>query len=234
MRLTIRTLFQLLLLLPVLISASTLAAPSSKYLQAERIVHLSAEKIDQFDSTQHWDSVKRLTGVAKAIVIFPSGGQAGFLVGAQWGNGILLTRNDHDWSEPVFVEFNSFMFGLLAGAQSIGGVGVILSDDVLDSMANSPIKVGGTADLTIGKGVSGKVIGGVSGVSSMMVSENRGLYFGGSIDTFQLRLDEDLNQAYYGENFNAELLLTQFDVNKGSAQNLRHRLAGIAYRAVYQ
>ncbi len=50
------------------------------YQQAHTIIARSAEKIDQFDSTAHWDSVKNLTGVAKAIVVFPFGGQGGLLI----------------------------------------------------------------------------------------------------------------------------------------------------------
>ncbi|MCL9776881.1 lipid-binding SYLF domain-containing protein [Vibrio methylphosphonaticus] len=202
--------------------------------RALQVIASAAEEIDKFDSTAHWKSVKRLTGVAQAVVIFPTGGQAGFLVGAQWGEGILLTRHKHQWSEPVFVEFTSFMFGLLAGAQKIGGIGVILSDDVVDNLIQQPIKIGGTADLTLGSGVSGKVIGGTSGISAMMVSENKGLYFGGSIDTFQIQLNQPLNQALYGDDVDTLQVLDRYDSDTGYAQTLRKRLEGIAYRAVYQ
>ncbi|MCJ2376789.1 lipid-binding SYLF domain-containing protein [Vibrio sp. ZSDZ34] len=201
--------------------------------QAAQILKDSAMKIEQFDSTPHWNSVKRLTGVAKAIVIFPEGGQAGFLFGFQWGNGILMMRDKHQWSQPVFIRFNSVMFGLLAGAQFSGGIGVILSDDALEQLVAASILVGGTADTTIGKGISGKVVGGPSGISTMMVSENRGLYFGGSIDAFQLRLDQKMNQAVYGDVFDPQQTLMQFDENHGVAANLRRRLEGIGFRAIY-
>lgn len=202
--------------------------------KANAMIVSAAQNIDEFDSAPHWESVKNVTGIAKAIVIFPSGGQAGFLLGAQWGSGILLTRDAHDWSEPVFVKFRSAMFGLLAGAQKINGVGVILSDDVVEQLQSGPTKVGGTADVTVGSGVSGKVVGGTSGISAMMVSQNKGLYFGGSIDTFNMTLDDKLNYALYGDDFAVEKVLTNYDHQSGQAQNLRRRLEGIAYRAVYR
>ncbi len=68
----------------------------------------------------------------------------------------------------------------------------------------------------------------------MMVSENKGLYFGGSIDTFQLSLNDELNKAYYGEGFDLERVLSNFDDNQGTAQSLRKRLEGISYRAVFE
>ncbi|AYV24155.1 MULTISPECIES: lipid-binding SYLF domain-containing protein [Vibrio] len=239
MSLTHRTLSMLLsfALLALVLPTRAYAIESSdnqSFRQAHAIIVDSAEKIDQFDSTSHWDSVKNLTGVAKAIVIFPSGGQGGFLLGMQRGQGILMTRQAHHWSQPVFINFNSFMFGLLAGGQSISGVGVVLSNDVLSTLQQEPFKLGGTADLTIGKGVSGKVIGGTSGISAMMVSENKGLYFGGSIDTFQLSLNDQLNTAYYGEGFDLEHILSNFDDSQGKAQSLRKRLEGISYRAVFE
>ncbi|GMQ48180.1 hypothetical protein VB10N_31790 [Vibrio sp. 10N] len=202
--------------------------------KANTIIAQAAQNIDEFDSAAHWESVKNVTGVAKAIVIFPSGGQAGFILGAQWGKGILLTRDGHQWSEPVFVKFRSAMFGLLAGAQKIKGVGVILSDDVVEQLQSGSTKIGGTADVTIGDGVSGKVVGGTSGISAMMVSQNKGLYFGGSIDTFNMTLDNTLNHAIYGESFSVDEVLTNFAPYSGEAQNLRRRLEGIAYRAVYR
>lgn len=202
--------------------------------KAQAIIVSAAQNIDEFDSAPHWESVKNVTGIAKAIVIFPSGGQAGFVTGGQWGNGILLTRDAHNWSEPVFVKFRSAMFGLLAGAQAINGVGVILSDDVVEQLQSGSTKVGGTADVTIGNGVSGKVVGGTSGISAMMVSQNKGLYFGGSIDTFNMTLDNKLNYALYGEDFAVDKVLTNYDHQSGQAQNLRRRLEGIAYRAVYR
>jgi lipid-binding SYLF domain-containing protein len=66
-----------------------------------------------------------------------------------------------------------------------------------------------------------------------MVSENRGLYFGGSIDAFQLRLDQKMNQAVYGDDFDSQQILMQFDENHGVAANLRRRLEGIGFRAIY-
>ncbi|MGF1750074.1 lipid-binding SYLF domain-containing protein [Vibrio cionasavignyae] len=219
---------------PSSIHTPAVPSQSEEAKRASKVIALAAEEIDKFDSTAHWQSVKRLTGVAQAVVIFPIGGQAGFLVGAQWGEGILLTRHEHQWSEPVFVEFTSFMFGLLAGAQKIGGIGVILSDEVVDDLVQQPIKMGGTADLTIGSGVSGKVVGGTSGISAMMVSENTGLYFGGSIDTFQIKLNQPLNQALYGDDVDILQVLERYDSDQGYAQTLRKRLEGIAYRAVYQ
>ncbi len=218
----------------LLISSHAYSDDREMIEQANAILDKAAQNIDEFDSVSHWESVKNVTGVAKAIVIFPSGGQAGFLLGAQWGKGILLTRDAHHWSEPVFVTFRSAMFGLLAGAQKINGVGVILSDDVVEQLQSGSTKIGGTADVTIGNGVSGKVVGGTNGISAMMVSQNKGLYFGGSIDTFNMTLDDKLNNALYGDDFSVETVLTNYDHQSGQAQNLRRRLEGIAYRAVYR
>ncbi|MGF1774112.1 lipid-binding SYLF domain-containing protein [Vibrio wakamikoensis] len=218
----------------LLISSHAYSGDREMIEQANAILVKAAQNIDEFDSVSHWESVKNVTGVAKAIVIFPSGGQAGFLLGVQWGKGILLTRDAHHWSEPVFVTFRSAMFGLLAGAQKINGVGVILSDDVVEQLQSGSTKIGGTADVTIGNGVSGKVVGGTSGISAMMVSQNKGLYFGGSIDTFNMTLDDKLNNALYGDDFSVDKVLTNYDHQSGQAQNLRRRLEGIAYRAVYR
>lgn len=202
--------------------------------KANHIVQQAEAQFEDFDNNKYWDSVKTTTGIAKAIVIFPQSHQAGFILGAQWGHGILLTRNKQKWSSPVFIKFNSYMFGLLAGVQKVQGIGVVLSDEIVTSLLTKPIRISATADLTIAKGVSGKVVGGKEGISALMISENKGLYFGGSMDAIQFRLDHTLNDAVYGNKINLQDLLTHKEViDYPPAEKLKNSLATASFNAVY-
>ncbi|UPQ89457.1 lipid-binding SYLF domain-containing protein [Vibrio sinaloensis] len=232
----------LLLFLMSISSGAALAQSSQQQVetsklqtQSNNLVKISEQQFSRFNSNQYWDSVKTTTGIAKAILIVPKSHQLGFVLGAQWGRGILLARKEQQWSAPVFVKFNSVMFGLLAGAQKVEGIGVILSNDMLNQISSKPFRVGATADLTIAKGISGKVVGGKDGISTLMVSENSGLFFGGSIDAITFRPDSELNTATYGSSVNIDDILShKIHPDHPQSANLRNMLETAAFNAVYQ
>ncbi|MGR5193483.1 lipid-binding SYLF domain-containing protein [Vibrio rotiferianus] len=204
------------------------------YEKARGVMQQADAQFTRFDENQYWDSVKTTTGIAKAIVIFPNSHQLGFIVGAQWGKGIMLTRQNHQWSAPVFVRYRSMMFGLLAGIQQVQGIGVILSDDVVEDIMNKPLRLGASADLTVVKGVSGKVVAGKDGISALMISENRGAYFGGSMDSVQITPDNALNRAVYGPTVNIDKILNHEEYPRlPLADNLIQRLEVSSFNSVF-
>ena len=76
---------------------------------------------------------KSLGGKAKGILVFPKVAKAGFIVGGQGGDGVLLVKNkvaDRYQTAAVSV-------GLQAGAQSFGYVLFFMSDAVLNDFRNS-------------------------------------------------------------------------------------------------
>ena len=57
---------------------------------------------------------------ARAIMIFPSVGKGGLILGVEGGKGVLLARdNTRTWSNPAFYAMNSASFGLQAGYQNL-------------------------------------------------------------------------------------------------------------------
>ncbi|GLP95612.1 lipid-binding SYLF domain-containing protein [Paraferrimonas sedimenticola] len=201
---------------------------------AVELTELTEQNLEVFLTADHWAAVRNLSGVAKAIFIIPSGGQAGFVVGAQWGRGLLLVRDVHDWSDPLFIKINSVHLGLLAGAQKVNAVGAVLSEEALDRLYEGKIRASGSADLTLGPGVGGKAGGGAGGVEILMVSSNKGAYFGGSFEGISLRIDEDMNKVAYGDDFSVDKVLAN---KKGgdfpAAANIQRKLRDAAYISVF-
>ena len=78
-------------------------------------------------------TAKSLGNKAKGILVFPKVTKAGFIVGGQGGDGVLLMKNkvaDRYQTAAVSV-------GLQAGAQSFGYVLFFMSDAVLNDFRNS-------------------------------------------------------------------------------------------------
>ncbi|MGW8248316.1 MAG: lipid-binding SYLF domain-containing protein, partial [Acidiferrobacterales bacterium] len=164
--------------------------------------------VTKFFTAEHWEAVRNLTGVARAVVIVPRGGQVGFLVGGQWGKGFMFIRHGENWSDPVFVRMSSLQLGFLAGGQSVGLIGALLTRRALDRVLAGKAMVSGSGDLTIGAGVSARAAGGTTGgIEFMSVSSDKGLYFGGSFEDLHIRVDQKLNRLAYGKNFDLDKIV---------------------------
>jgi lipid-binding SYLF domain-containing protein len=86
---------------------------------------------------------------AKAIYIVPKLVKGGFIFGAEGGDGVLLRRTGHGWSEPKFYGMGSASFGLQAGLEQAELVFIINSDRALSGIEHGNFKLGANAGLTV-------------------------------------------------------------------------------------
>ncbi|HTJ64174.1 MAG TPA: lipid-binding SYLF domain-containing protein [Alphaproteobacteria bacterium] len=86
---------------------------------------------------------------ARAVYIVPKLIKGGFIFGAEGGDGVLLVRNGHSWSEPKFYGMGSASFGLQAGLEQAQLVFIINSDAALKGIESGNFKIGGNAGITL-------------------------------------------------------------------------------------
>jgi lipid-binding SYLF domain-containing protein len=55
---------------------------------------------------------------ATCVAVIPSFKKGAFVVGGQYGQGVLSCRTAHGWSAPVFIQMTGASFGLQAGGQA--------------------------------------------------------------------------------------------------------------------
>lgn len=212
---------------PAIADESAVDAPAALLKSAEPLV-------ENFFTAEHWAAVRNLTGVARAIFIMPSGGQAGLLIGGQWGRGFLFVRHGQQWSDPLFIKLDSIQFGLLIGGQKVGLAGAVLSQAALDRVLAGKTRISGSADLTFGVGVSGRAAGGSGGgIEMLTVSSNRGLYFGGSFEGLKIWVDEDMNRQAYGDDFDLDVIIQTTGGNFTPAAGIQAKLEKSAHQAVW-
>src|SRR5262245_29827256 len=93
--------------------------------RAQGLEHDAKAALDALD--QATPAVKTLTGEAKAILVFPRVVKAGFLVGAQYGEGVLLKRG-----QPAGrYNLAAASYGFQAGAQEFAYAMFFMTDDAL-------------------------------------------------------------------------------------------------------
>ena len=212
-------------------------ATASSRLSADapdKLLEAARPLANRYFTTEHWEAVRNLTAAARAVVILPRGGEAGLLIGGEWGRGLMFVRHGDSWSNPVFVKLGSLQFGFLIGGQSVGLIGALLTKRALDRAIDGKALASGSGDLTLGEGVSARVAGGTTGgIEFLSVSSDKGLYFGGSIERLRIHIDTQMNRIAYGRNFNLQAIINSTNRNYPPARPLLDILHKAAHQAFW-
>jgi lipid-binding SYLF domain-containing protein len=138
---------------------------------------------------------------AKAVMIFPDIFKAGFVIGGEGGNGVLMVRDaNKGWSQPAFYTLAAGSVGLQIGGQSSETIFTIMSDKALQAVLNDQMKFGG--DMSIAAGPIGKGIGANTTTNLdadvYTFAKTAGLYGGVSFNGAGILRKNDWNAVYYG------------------------------------
>jgi SH3 domain-containing YSC84-like protein 1 len=164
---------------------------------------------------------------ARAVLIIPRLVKGGFVFGAEGGNGVLIARTRHGWSDPAFYTLGSASFGLQAGLEQSQLVIIIMSDRALRAIEHDKFKFGADAGLTVvtlGAGVGGATSGNLTG-DIILWSKSKGAYGGLTINGSVIAPDDDTNAAFYGHPVSTSEILSGGPKNPAAAR-LRANLGG--------
>ncbi|RAU22785.1 hypothetical protein CU669_05180 [Paramagnetospirillum kuznetsovii] len=165
---------------------------------------------------------------AKAVMVVPDLVKGGFILGAQYGTGVLLAKGkDGRWSGPAFYSIAAGSVGLQIGLQDAECVYVIMSDGGLSAVVDNKFKAGAGAGLavaTIGAGAEANTTTN-AGADIYAFSKAVGLYGGAVLDGAGILPRHAWNAAYYGGNPTPEDILFQRNPDSRQADRLRDILS---------
>lgn len=139
---------------------------------------------------------------ATAIIIIPSMIKGGFIVGASYGSGVVLIRQESGrMGPPVFFNAGGASLGLQIGGQSTDLVLIVASNNGLGRLLKNEMTIGTDMSVSLGPvGRHAKVA--VSGASTSAdlysYSSSAGLFAGVSLDGTGLSFDQETTSNYYG------------------------------------
>ena len=173
------------------------------------------------------DNIASLLARAKGVLIVPDLVKGGFLLGAEYGTGVLLTRDaDGRWSGPAFYSVASGSIGLQIGLQDAEAMFVIMTDGGLRAVMENRFKAGadaGVALLHVGAGAEAATTLNVGG-DIYAFSRAVGLYGGASLEGSGILPRHSWNAAYYGGNPTPEDILIARRLDAPQADRLRDLL----------
>ena len=131
------------------LTALAFAAPAAQASDKGDLVRDANHAINDLKHDPAFGTARTMLQDAKAIYIVPKLVKGGFIFGAEGGDGVLLRRTGHGWSEPRFYGMGSASFGLQAGLEQAELVFIINSDRALAGIEHGNFKLGAGAGVTL-------------------------------------------------------------------------------------
>ncbi len=139
---------------------------------------------------------------ATCIGVIPSVKKAAFVVGGQYGQGVVTCRTANGWSAPVFIRLAGGSFGFQIGGQATDLILVAVNDKGFQDMMKSKFKIGGDASAAAGP------VGRNAGASTdwklnaelLTYSRAKGLFAGIDLTGDSVTQNEDDTKLFYGGN----------------------------------
>lgn len=87
---------------------------------------------------------------ASCVAVIPNLKKAAFLVGGEYGQGVVTCRTGHGWSAPAFIKMTGGSFGWQIGGQSTDLVLVAMNQKGMQDLLKNKFKIGGNASAAAG------------------------------------------------------------------------------------
>ncbi len=165
---------------------------------------------------------------ARAVALFPALYKGGFLLGGEYGNGVLLIRNANgQWSYPVFCRIAGGTIGLQIGGQAAQTLYVIMTDDALQAVLDDSFRA--TAEVNLAAWSAGAGIGSstTTNLSDDIYAYSlaNGLFGGMTLGGGALSSRPDWNGYYYNGVSDPGTILFHNGASNPQADQLRDALS---------
>ena len=137
---------------------------------------------------------------AACVIVIPDMKKAAFILGGEYGKGVMSCRTANGWSSPVFMELEKGSWGFQAGATEIDLVLLVMNRDAAQRMLTSKVSLGADASVAagpVGRAASASTNGSLD-AQVLSYSRSKGLFAGINLSGGALKVDKDSNTDAYG------------------------------------
>ena len=200
---------QALLYLTMTLALSLSARAASSRADDIHRVEESAQVFQEIMGTPDRAIPQYLLDSAQCIAIIPSEMKFAFLVGGNYGKGLVTCRGVKNWSAPVFLAISGGSFGFQVGGSSTDLILVFRGRRGLQKLLSNKFRIG--ADISAAAGPVGRSAQAGTDIQLhaeiLTYSRSRGAFAGVSLTGAVVKADESGNQAFYGSGFAKEDIL---------------------------
>jgi len=189
-------------------AAGTAQAASSHEDLQDRIDAAKAV-LDEIMNTPDRSIPLNILKQATCVAVIPSLKKAAFVVGAEYGQGVVTCRTGHGWSGPVFIRLGGGSFGFQIGGQATDLILVAVNDHGFQDLLKSKFKIGGDAAASAGPvGRNSQAATDWKMNSELLTySRSKGLFAGIDLNGASVSQNQDDTTVYYGQAFGFPTIL---------------------------
>ena len=183
----------------VVMTAATLSADISTG-EAKRIEE-AATVLKEIHAVPDKDIPQELWDKAQCVIVVPGLKKAAFVIGGEYGKGLMSCRHSGEWSAPIFMEIGKGSWGLQIGAQSIDLVLLVMNASGMEKMLRNKVSLG--AEASVAAGPVGRDARAATDAQMkaeiLSYSRTQGLFAGINLSGGVVRADLDDNVDLYGK-----------------------------------
>ena len=139
--------------------------------------------LDQITSAPDKGIPQDILAHAECVGIIPTMMKAGFVLGGEYGQGVVTCRTTRGWSAPAFYRLGGGTFGLQIGGEAVDVVMLFMNDRGVQSLLAHKVKIG--ADASASAGPVGRTAAADTNIALhseiLAYSRSRGLFAGVSL-----------------------------------------------------
>jgi len=163
-------------------------------------VNESATVLKEIHAVPDKDIPQDLWSKAACVMVVPSLKKGAFIVGGEYGKGLMSCRHGQDWSSPVFMKIAKGSWGLQIGGQSIDLVLLVMNEGGAEKMLHNKVNLGAEASVAagpVGRDTRAATDGQLK-AEILAYSRTQGVFAGIDLSGGILSADEDDNKTMYG------------------------------------
>ena len=200
--------FTFLLIIGTL-SLRSLSAKETANDERER-ADKAATVLSEIMGIQEGGIPRELMEHAEAVAVFPHMVKGGFVVGGEYGKGLVSDRMTNGrWSTPAFIKIGGGSFGFQIGAEATDLVLVFTSRDGFKGLLDGKVKLG--ADAGVAAGPVGRDAQASTDVllksPILAYSRSKGAFAGVTLNGAVVSIDDSANRKVYGKEITPEDIL---------------------------
>src|SRR5213080_743828 len=161
----------------------------------------AATVLEEIQSGPDKDIPQELWDRAECVIVVPGLKKAAFVIGGEYGKGLMSCKHEAVWSAPIFMQIGKGSWGLQIGAQSIDLVLLVMNKTGLEKMLGNKVSLG--AEASVAAGPVGRDARAATDAQLkaeiLSYSRTQGLFAGVNLSGGVVKPDTDDNADLYGK-----------------------------------
>ncbi len=163
-------------------------------------INEAAQVLREIHGVPDKDIPQQLWDNAQCVVVIPSLKKAAFVVGGEYGKGLMSCRHEGAWTAPIFMDVGKGSWGLQLGAQSIDLVLIVNNRSGMEKLLHNKVSLG--VDASAAAGPVGRDARAATDAQMkaeiLSYSRTQGLFAGIDLSGGVIKADTDDNADLYG------------------------------------